>query len=186
MARCRSPYRPREEPRLNGTSEFATVTLAARMTEFWYLIKARIALWAGRRERARASLKGALRRNPGSFVAHFMLGRIYWRDHSPVKAKREFDLAWQIDPERFERTYARLRAQHEGVPELFRYATPGDEGVQIKAGAANSGAAAEEQVVGDFMNKAERARFSEMPPITRDEIMRIDWDRLQDEICRDR
>jgi len=170
---------------LNGTSEFAKVTLAARLTEFWYLIKARIALWAGRRERARASLKGALRRNPGSFVAHFMLGRIYWRDHSPVKAKREFDLAWQINPERFERTYARLRAQHEGVPELFRYATPGDESAQVRsAGAARE--TTDEPVVGDFMNRAERARFSEMPPITRDEIMRIDWDRLQDEICRDR
>ena len=36
------------------------------------------------------------------------------------------------------------------------------------------------------MNKAERERFDEMPPITRDEILRIDWDRLQDEICRDR
>ena len=152
--------------------------MAVRIAEFWSLLKARLALLAGRRDRARTALKQALRRNPGSFVAHFLLGRVYWRDHAVVKAKREFDLAWQIDPERFERAYSRLRAQQEQVPELFSYpGAPNEVAVPVRPRA--------ERYIGDFRSEAERRRFDDLPPITRDEIMRIDWDRLQDEICRD-
>jgi tetratricopeptide (TPR) repeat protein len=151
------------------------VTLPALIAEFWYLLKARLALLAGRPPRARSALKSALRRNPNSFVAHFLLGRLYWRDQAVVKAKREFDLAWQIDPERFERVYARLRAQQEGVPELFTY--PGEEGVRVSA-------RRRVRRYGDFVNEAERRRFRSLPPITRDEILHIDWDRFQDEMQR--
>ena len=150
------------------------MNFTARVAEFWYLLKARMALLAGRRDRARASLKSALRKNPGSFVAHFLLGRLYWRDRAVAKAKREFDLAWQIDPERFERSYARLRDQQEGVPELFSYASARDEEVS-RFGV---------RLCDDFMSDEERRRFRAMPPISREEILQIDWDRLQEEIYR--
>lgn len=149
------------------------VTLAGRIAEFWLLVEARLAFLAGRRSRARSALKGALRRNPNSFPAHFLLGRLYWRDDAVVKAKREFDLAWQIDPERFERAYARLRTQPERVPELF--SSPNEEGVRVSA-------RRRERHYGDFVDEAERRRFESLPPITRDEILHIDWDRFQDEM----
>ena len=148
--------------------------MAARIVEFWYLLKARLHLLAGKRDRARAALKGALRRNPNSFVAHFLLGRVYWRDRSAVKAKREFDLAWQIDPERFEGAYARLRAQHEGVPELFSYTGVREPELHYTA-----------PYFGDFRDEDERDRFDALPPITREDILGIDWDRFQEEIYRD-
>lgn len=154
------------------------MTAAARIAEFWYLLKARLALLAGWRPRARASLKGALRRNPNSFVAHFLLGRLYWRDQSVTKARREFDLAWQIDPERFERAYSRLRSQQEGVPELFTY--PMGEEVHAFQRRARA-----HRYIGDFRSEAERQHFEEMPPITREEIRQIDWDRFEDEIFND-
>jgi hypothetical protein len=155
------------------------VKAAARITEFWYLLKARLALLAGRRKRARASLKGAVRRNPASFVAHFLLGRLYWVDRSVVKAKREFDLAWQIDPERFERSYARLRAQYEGIPELFpESALEETEEITISRRRRI-------RRFGDFTSREEKRRFEVLPPITRDEILEIDWDRFEEEIYRD-
>ena len=148
--------------------------MTTRIAEFWFLLKARLHVMAGKRDRARAALKAALRRNPNSFVAHFLLGRVYWRDRSAVKAKREFDLAWQIDPERFEGAYARLRAQHEGVPELFSYT--GVQETELPSFAP---------YYGDFRDEEERQRFEALPPITRDDILEIDWDRFQDEIYRD-
>jgi tetratricopeptide (TPR) repeat protein len=155
--------------------EWGDFPVATRIAEFWFLLKARIHLMMGRRDRARAALKGALRRNPNSFVAHFLLGRVYWRDRSIVKAKREFDLAWQIDPERFEGAYGRLRAQHGSVPELFSYTGMRTEVEEVPV----------YRPVGDFRNEAERQRFDALPPITRDDILDIDWDRFEDEIYRD-
>ena len=154
------------------------MSLPARIAEYWLLLKAQLALLAGRRDRARVALKGALRRNPNRFWAHFELGKLYWRDRAIVKAKREFDLAWQIDPERFERAYARLREGREQVPELFSYASGKGEEVRVSS-------RYEKSTYGDFRNEAERRRFESMPPITRDEILRIDWDRFQEEIHRD-
>lgn len=148
--------------------------MATRITEFWYLLKARMQLFAGKRDRARAALKGALRRNPNSFVAHFLLGRTYLRDRSIVKAKREFDVAWQIDPERFEGAYGKLRTQHEGVPELFSY-TGGRRGVRVVS-------RYRAEYYGDFRNEGERRYFQDLPPITRDDIRSIDWDRFEEEI----
>ncbi|MFI5402181.1 MAG: tetratricopeptide repeat protein, partial [Planctomycetota bacterium] len=101
--------------------KLALIPAATRIYVFWCLLKARFALFAGSPGKARAAAKAALRRNPNSFVAHFLLARLYWRDQSAVKAKREFDLAWQIDPERFERAYARLKAADDDVPDLFSY-----------------------------------------------------------------
>jgi hypothetical protein len=153
------------------------VNFTAKIAEFWHLLKARLALLAGRRGRARMALKAAVRRNPSSFMAHFMLGRVYWRDRAVVKAKREFDLAWQIDPERFERAYARLQTQHEGVPELFSYpAGVGEVPVSVRRPASGAD---------DFRSESERRRLRDLPPITRDEILRIDWDRFEEEILRD-
>jgi tetratricopeptide (TPR) repeat protein len=155
--------------------ESAIVNLAARLAESWYLLRARLALLTGRREGARTALKRALGRNPGSFAAHFLLARVYWRDHAVAKAKREFDLSWQIDPERFERAYAHLRVREESVPELFSYAAdPVEE-------ASNFGLEPSD----DFGSPEERRRLLSLPPITREEIGQIDWDRFQDEIYRD-
>jgi tetratricopeptide (TPR) repeat protein len=151
--------------------EEAAVSLVARIYEFWYLLKARLAMFAGAHAKARTAAKAALRRNPNGFVAHFLLARLYWRDQSVVKAKREFDLAWQIDPERFERAYARLKAVEEDVPDLFSYPMGGGEGevpVYNRRGRARA--------YGDFRDEAERRRFASLPPITRDEILQIDWD----------
>lgn len=148
--------------------------VAARIYEFWYLLKARVALLAGSAAKARTAAKAALRRNPNSFVAHFLLARLYWREQSAVKAKREFDLAWQIDPERFERAYARLKAVDEDVPDLFSYPMGGGEGgvpVYNRRGRARA--------FGDFRDEAERRRFASLPPITRDELLQIDWDRFE-------
>lgn len=152
--------------------------MAARIAEFWYLLKARLHLLAGKRDRARAALKGALRRNPNSFVAHFLLGRVYWRDRSVVKAKREFDLAWQIDPERFEGAYARLRAQSEGAPELFSYTGGRESEVRVSS-------RRRQRRYDDFRDEGERRRFETLPPITRDDITGIDWDRFEEEMYRD-
>jgi len=154
------------------------VTLTARISEFWHLLKARLALLTGRREGARSALKAALRRNPNSFVAHFLLGRLYWRDRAVVKAKREFDLAWQIDPERFERAYGRLRGQQEGAPELFAY--PGvPQEVHVTARREPKA------YYGDFRDEEELRRFRNMPPITRDEIHSIDWDSFEEHLDSD-
>lgn len=147
--------------------------MSPRIYEFWYLLKARLALLAGSPLKARNALKAALRRNPSCFVAHFLLARLYWREESAIKAKREFDLAWQIDPERFERAYVRLKAASEDLPDLFSYPTGGGEGVPVfdRRGRARA--------FGDFRDEAERRRFASLPPITRDEILQIDWDRFQ-------
>jgi tetratricopeptide (TPR) repeat protein len=150
------------------------VSPAARIYEFWYLLKARVALLLGSASKARTAAKAALRRNPNSFVAHFLLARLYWREQSAVKAKREFDLAWQIDPERFERAYARLKAVDEDVPDLFSCPMGGGEGgvpVYNRRGRVRA--------YGDFRDEAERRRFASLPPITRDEILQIDWDRFE-------
>jgi hypothetical protein len=146
---------------------------ARRIAEFWFLLEARLALLAGRRTRARRALKAVLRRNPNSFLAHFLLGRLYHANHSAMKSRREFDLAWQIDPERFERAYARLRTLPERVPELFPEGD--DEGVRVSARRRT-------RHYGDFVDEAERRRFESLPPITRDDILHIDWDRFQEEI----
>ncbi len=150
--------------------------VAHRFAEFWYLMKARLALFTGRRDSARTALKHVIRRNPNSFMAHFVLGRLYWRERSVVKAKREFDLAWQIDPERFERSYARLRDQQESAPELFSDASLDEEQISVYAHVSSAGR------LGDFRDEAERRHFEAKPPITRDEIRSIDWDRFQSEI----
>jgi len=157
------------------------VNLTARIAEFWYLLKARLSYLTGRRDRARAALKSALRRNPGSFVAHFMLGRVYWRDHVAVKAKREFDLAWQIDPERFERAYARLQDSPDGAPELFAYSASEMPAEQVPV----SLSLRRRHRPDDFVDEEERRRFSALPPITAEEIHKIDWDRLEEDIGRD-
>jgi len=120
-------------------------------------------------------LKEFLSRNPNHFGARFLLGVLYLREASPTKARREFDLAWQVDPERFERAYLRLRARYEDAPDLFE--TAGDGAVPVVARAA-------ERRLGDFRNEDEARRFAELPPITRDESSQIDWDRFQDEIFR--
>ena len=151
-----------------------------RIAEFWHLLKARVAYLAGRRDRARGALKSAIRRNPGSFVAHFMLGRLYWRDRVPVKSKREFDLAWQIDPERFERAYARLQESPDGAPELFTFSSE-----SIRPEVTVPMRVREERRSDDFVDDDERRRFSALPPITRDEIHGIDWDRLEEDISGD-
>jgi tetratricopeptide (TPR) repeat protein len=147
------------------------VSPVARIYEFWYLLKARLALFAGALGKARAAAKAALRKNPNSFVAHFLLARLYWREQSAVKAKREFDLAWQIDPERFERAYARLKAVDEDVPDLFSYPMEGGAG-----GVPVYNRRSRARAYGDFRDEAERRRFASLPPITRDEILQIDWD----------
>jgi len=152
----------------------------ARIVEFIYLLRARLAFLTGRCERSRTALKAALRRNPHSFPAHFLLGRLYWQEQSAVKAKREFDLAWQIDPERFERAYSRLRLHQDGVPELFSYA--GDQAHHVPVQAQFQ---VRTRRFGDFRDEDERQHFEDMPPITRDEILRIDWDRFEEEIHRD-
>jgi len=167
--------------RLNPVLGVAALLFAARFTEFWYLLKARLSLLAGRRGRARAALKSALRRNPNSFVAHFLLGRVYWRERTIVKAKREFDVAWQIDPERFERAYARLRSQYEGAPELFAY--PGAE--EERPWEVHVSVREPARIYGDFRTEAERQRFENLPPITRDEITSIDWERFESELLSD-
>ena len=155
--------------------EPAIVNLAARLAESWYLMRARLALLGGRREGARTALKRALHRNPGCFAAHLLLARVYWRDRAVAKAKREFDLSWQIDPERFERVYARLRSREEGLPELFSYASdPVEEASRFGL-----------EPTDDFASPEERRRLLSLPPITREEIVQIDWDRFQEEICRD-
>jgi len=109
-----------------------------------------------------------------------MLGRLYWRDRVPVKSKREFDLAWQIDPERFERAYARLQEGPDGAPELFTFSSEvarPEVTVPMRV--------REERRPDDFVDDEERRRFSALPPITRDEIHGIDWDRLEEDISRD-
>jgi len=161
--------------------EISPVNLTARIAEFWFLLKARLSFLTGRRDRARVALKSAIRRNPGSFVAHFMLGRLYWRDHVAVKAKREFDLAWQIDPERFERSYGRLQETPDGAPELFAYSLPEMPPEQVQVSLTLQS----ETPSDDFVDDAERRRFSALPPITTEEIHKIDWDRLEEDIGRD-
>ena len=106
-------------------------------------------------------------------AAHFLLGRVYLRDRSIVKAKREFDLAWQINPERFEGAYARLRTQRDGVPELFSYTGGRRVGVATRCN---------EEHYDDFRSEGERRRFEDLPPITRDDISRIDWDQLEEQL----
>ena len=168
-------------PRLEPLLGVVPLSFPARFEEFWFLLKARLSYWAGRRERARSSLKSAIRRNPGSFIAHFTLGRLYWRDHVTVKAKREFDLAWQIDPERFERAYSRLREMPHGAPELFAYSAFSDaEAVSEPKPVPLT--IREESRADDFADENERARFDALPPITREEILEIDWEQLEAEI----
>lgn len=153
------------------------MSASARLAEWLGLWKARIALALGERDRAREALRGVLSRNPNSFPAHFQLGRLYLLDDSPVKARREFDLAWQIDPERFEGAYARLRNGMPGAPDLFGAGEPADgRPVSIRAGGRR-----EER---DYRSEDERQRFAAMPPISREEIREIDWERLEQEISR--
>ena len=95
------------------------MSLPAKLAEQWRLWVARLACFAGLRAFARNVLKSAVRRNPVSFRARFLLGRLYLFETAVTKARREFDLAWQIDPDRFEAAYARLKARFRGAPELL-------------------------------------------------------------------
>jgi len=151
------------------------VRAAARIREFLSLFRARLALMAGRRALARRVLKDAARRSPNSFRVHFMLGRLYWGERSGVKARREFDLAWQIDPERFERSYGRLKAHDEAAPEIHALADEPPE----RAPVLSTGRSL--LLRGDFTSEREARRFAAMPPISREEIESIDWDRLESE-----
>lgn len=152
--------------------------IAVRIAEFGNLLKARLALLAGRKDRARTALKAALRHNPNRFVSHFLLGRLYLLNRSTVKARREFDLAWQIDPERFERVYDRLRGRGLGFPDLYSDPARADEvSVSLRR--------RPERSCGDFRNEQERRRFESLPPISRDEILQIDWDRFQEQLQSD-
>lgn len=151
------------------------MSFLGRLSSRWSMVRARIALWAGRPRAARAALKDLLSKNPNSFPARFLLGMVYLAENSPMKARRELDLAWQIDPERFEKAYLRLRARYEDAPDLFETADAEHVPVAARAPARRAD---------DFVDDAERRRFSEMPPISRDEIPRIDWDRFEDEISR--
>ncbi|MGQ0614604.1 MAG: hypothetical protein ACT4PV_12790 [Planctomycetaceae bacterium] len=154
------------------------MSIPSKLAEALGIFGARLALLAGLRARARASLKQVLRRNPVSFTARFLLGRVYLADMSLGKAKREFDLAWQIAPERFEIWYARLRERYQGAGELFA-AYGGLAGLVQERG---------DEVgpdLGDFRDEEEYRHFASLPPITRDEIEDMDWDRFQDEIFKD-
>ena len=165
--------------RLNPVTIRFSVTVSVKIAEFWHLLRARLALLTGRRDCARVALKNALRSNPSGFSARFLLGRLYLREGAIFKMKREFDLAWQVDPERFERSYARLRSQGEGAPDLFSFQGEGDDGVRVSAKVR------QRSRHGDFRDGEERRRLEHLPPISREEISHIDWDRFQDEIHRD-
>ena len=154
------------------------MSVAARIPELWHLLRARIALLTGRRVRARAALKRALQLNPNGFQAHFLLGRLYWRERSQAKAKREFDIAWQIDPRRFERAYGRLRSQRGGAPSLVPAEMKQDRGVRVTAHRGS-------RRPPGHRNEDERRRIRDLPPITREEIHEIDWDRLEDDLRGD-
>ncbi|MFQ5844935.1 MAG: tetratricopeptide repeat protein [Planctomycetota bacterium] len=154
------------------------MSVSARLSESWDLLLARLALWAGRRDRARLALKRVLRRDPGSFRARFALGRVYLLENAVFKAKREFDLAWQIAPERFEGCYARLRARFRDAPDLFSYGEPREEvPVSLRTPRARR--------YGDFRDEQEWRRFRRLPPISREEIASVDWGQLEDEIFPD-
>ena len=101
------------------------VGVAHRFAEFWYLMKARLALFTGRRDSARTALKHVIRRNPNSFMAHFVLGRLYWRERSVVKAKREFDLASGGHEDHVRTAAARIQAVEQQVAFLEELAGQG-------------------------------------------------------------
>ena len=149
---------------------------SGKFAEFVHLLRARVALMAGRREIARAALKKALRRNPGSFTARFLLGRLYLKEGAIFKMKREFDLAWQIDPERFERFYSRLKTQGETAPDVFSFEPEQDQGVRVELGP---------KVETHHRGESESRRLGALPPISREEIRRIDWDQFEAEIYPD-
>jgi hypothetical protein len=156
------------------------VSLPAKLAEQWRLWVARLACFAGLRAFARNVAKSAVRRNPVSFRARFLLGRLYLLETAVTKARREFDLAWQIDPDRFEAAYARLKVRFHGAPELLAaLAATGElpwEEPGTEAGAAR---------LADFRDEEEARRFAGLPPIAREELETIDWDRFQEEIFRD-
>jgi len=149
--------------------------LPPRIAESWHLWTARLALLGGFRGFARAGLKAALRRNPVSFPARFLLGRIYLGEMAIAKARREFDLAWQIDPDRFELAYGRLKARFRGAPDLLA----GTGTLPWDADPAETGRP------GDFRDEDEARHFAGLPPITRQEVEEIDWDRFAEEIFKD-
>ncbi len=156
------------------------MSVPSSIAEVWNLLLARMALWAGRRERARAALKRILRRNPGSFRARFALGKLYLVENAVFKAKREFDLAWQIDARRFEHCYTRLRTIHQEAPDLFSYGEQREEVPALRAVEASNA-----RSYGDFQDEEEWQRFRSKPPISLEEIAEIDWERLEQEIFPD-
>lgn len=153
------------------------MSFPAKLAEHWHLWVARLACLAGLRAFARNALKAAVRRNPVSFQARFLLGRLYLVEMAVAKARREFDLAWQIDPDRFDAAYARLKARFRGAPELLA----GTGALPWEASDAESGGAR----IADFRDEEEARRFAGLPPIAREELETIDWDRFQEEIFRD-
>jgi len=149
------------------------VRAAIRIRELLSLFRARLAVLAGRRALARRVLKEAARQHPNSFRVHFALGRLYWHERSDVKARREFDLAWQIDPERFERSYSHLKARDESIPEIHALAGEPEKPAPVLSTGRSL------LLRGDFVSEREARRFAAMPPISREEIESIDWDRLE-------
>jgi len=168
---------------------------------------AALTLRTGRWNRSRRLLSWVIRRHPRHFAAHLQLGRLHLRMGDRVQALRLFNQARWIDPFRFEETELPheihralerdpLFQTHDLVvgPESRAVSSAGASGSRPRArrsegssspSSRGSGVPEDRSPCGDFEGPEEYDRFRDLPPITREEIEAVDWERLLDRLRDD-
>jgi tetratricopeptide (TPR) repeat protein len=121
---------------------------------------------------------------PGHFTARMYLGRIYYSLDDFFRAEEEWYEAQRIDPRRFRRDRLpedfRLRFEEgEDVEEDVFGPDPTEEPTFLTAEPDEEARPVTRRFRrGDFSSYEEYLRFKNRPPISADEIRRVDWDRL--------
>jgi len=143
---------------------------------------------------AKARLIRATRLFPDCFQAHLRLGAVYLEEHDFYRAKREFLLAREINPGKFRRLYPLLTGQTGDINiNLFYF--PGFTDKEPEEASANFlrefiGEPADDvepKAVkwGDFSSYREYRKFQDLGPFRPDEVEKVDWDSLLDDIPDD-
>lgn len=122
-----------------GPGSYSRLATAARLnpwSEQPALVEATLAANAGDRNRERAALLEALRRNPSDWYPHFMLGIVAGREGRPAVARAQLERAHRLSPQDLVIVYAQKRLRwgnpltERQVGQIFREVTSTLRGVR--------------------------------------------------------
>ncbi len=175
----------------------------------WHLIKGVVSLRLGRLSGARNHFRRVVDINPDCYRARVALGQIHFHFLEVREGLVQFEHARRVDPTRFEKSglqkivqsyeldetlyeerreaplFVNFRSEPEtdspfpstgdawDLDSLFDPA-PNDAGIDSPQ--------EPDQPPGDFSSLKEYVRFKDLPPITRDEIEDIDWNKINSDL----